>query len=243
MTAQDPPQSKPFRLAPPTIRLQSNTLEAMKWIGLVAMTIDHVNKHLLSGSVPWMFAVGRIALPLFCVALAANLARPEAIASGALRRTATRLAVFGAIASGPFLALGGLGWGWWPLNILLTLCLCALCAWLFVCEVPGSSAASVALALFGGAFVEFWWPAIGCFLFAWAYFKHPTHRGAVGWFLAMLALYVINKNFWAFAAIPVIALTAMAPLKIPRLRGLFYWYYPAHLAAIWLAQRVTSGPG
>ena len=119
----------------PVLTLSSGTLEALKWLALILMTFDHVNKHLLHASVPELFAAGRLAMPLFGLVLGYNLARPDALADGAFKRTAVRLAVFGSIASVPFIALGGLGWGWWPFNVMATLLVATLCAWLV--EVGG----------------------------------------------------------------------------------------------------------
>ena len=73
--------------------------------------------------------------------------------SGSYSRTARRLAIFGTIATIPFIALGGLGWGWWPFNIMATLLVATLCAWLI--EVGGPARLVVAAAVFivGGALV------------------------------------------------------------------------------------------
>ena len=79
----------------PRLELSSGALEALKWLALLLMTLDHVNKHLLHASVPELFAAGRLALPLFGFVLGYNLARPGALASGGYSRTARRLAVFG----------------------------------------------------------------------------------------------------------------------------------------------------
>ena len=95
----------------PRLELSSGALEALKWLALLLMTLDHVNKHLLHASVPELFAAGRLALPLFGFVLGYNLARPGALVGGVYSRTARRLALFGSIASVPFIALGGLGWG------------------------------------------------------------------------------------------------------------------------------------
>ena len=45
----------------PLLVLSSGTLEALKWLALLLMTLDHVNKHLLHASVPELFAAGRLA--------------------------------------------------------------------------------------------------------------------------------------------------------------------------------------
>ena len=141
--------------AAPVLTLSSGTLEALKWLALLLMTFDHVNKHLLHASVPELFAAGRLAMPLFGFVLGYNLARPDALAVGAFKRTAARLAVFGSIASVPFIALGGLGWGWWPFNVMATLLVATLCAWLM--EVGGwvrialACAAAAGVPMFAGS--------------------------------------------------------------------------------------------
>ena len=65
----------------PALMLSSGTLEALKWLALLLMTLDHVNKHLLHASVPELFAAGRLTLPLFGFVLGYNLARPGVLAS------------------------------------------------------------------------------------------------------------------------------------------------------------------
>jgi hypothetical protein len=178
----------------PTLTLSSGTLEALKWLSLLLMTLDHVNKHLLHASVPPLFAMGRLALPLFGFVLGYNLARPGALAGGVYRRTARRLAIFGSIATLPFIALGGLGWGWWPFNIMATLLVATLCAWLI--EVGGAARLAAASALFiiGGAHVEFWWPGVAVCLLAWAYCRRPSWATLALWVAALASLYVINGN-------------------------------------------------
>ena len=153
----------------PRLELSSGSLEALKWLALLLMTLDHVNKHLLHASVPELFAAGRLALPLFGFVLGYNLARPGALASGSYSRTARRLAIFGTIATMPFIALGGLGWGWWPFNIMATLLVATLCAWLIEVGGPARLVAAAAVFIVGGALVEFWWPGLAVCLMAWAY--------------------------------------------------------------------------
>ena len=58
------PVRAPVSTAPRMV-LSSGSLEALKWLSLLLMTLDHVNKHLLHASVPELFAAGRLALPLF----------------------------------------------------------------------------------------------------------------------------------------------------------------------------------
>src|SRR5262245_62087120 len=61
--------------------------ELLKWLGVVAMVIDHANSYLLDGAYPWMYQVGRLALPLFAFSLGCGLgSRPVAARVGVMRR-------------------------------------------------------------------------------------------------------------------------------------------------------------
>ena len=82
------------------------TLEALKWMALILMTVDHVNKYLLHDSMPALFQAGRISMPLFVFVLAYNAARPDFFTSGAATRTCLRLTGYGLAACVPYMALG-----------------------------------------------------------------------------------------------------------------------------------------
>ena len=217
----------------PALVLSSGTLEALKWLALLLMTLDHVNKHLLHASVPELFAAGRLALPLFGFVLGYNLARPGALASGGYSRTARRLAFFGSIATIPFIALGGLGWGWWPFNIMATLLVATLCAWLIEVGGPARLASAGVVFIVGGALVEFWWPGLAACLLAWSYCRRPSWLTLALWAGGLASLYVINRNLWALAALALIFSVGQIEMNLPRGRLGFYVYYPAHLALLW----------
>src|SRR4051812_39387578 len=68
-------------------------LQALKWIALGSMFVDHFGRHLLGwGQHTWVFGVGRVAFPLFALVLACNLARTGDRAARAAR-TGWRLAI------------------------------------------------------------------------------------------------------------------------------------------------------
>jgi hypothetical protein len=100
----------------PRLVIPNGSVEALKWLALVLMTGDHVNKYLLNGTVPALFDAGRLAMPIFAFVLAYNLARPGNLERGVYRRTITRLGLFGVVSTPICIALGGLLYGWWPLN-------------------------------------------------------------------------------------------------------------------------------
>lgn len=144
----------------PRLVVADGSVEALKWLALLLMTGDHVNKYLFNGTVPLLFNAGRLALPIFCFVLAYNLARPDTLQRGVYRRTLKRLALFGLAATPAFLALGGLWAGWWPLNVMFTLL--AATAVLFLIDQGGRPrlVAAAAVFLVAGSSVEYWWPAL-----------------------------------------------------------------------------------
>ncbi|WP_367615760.1 TraX family protein [Pseudomonas oryzicola] len=221
----------------PRLQLADGALEALKWLALLLMTGDHVNKYLFNETLPYLFEAGRLAMPLFVMVLACNLARPGVGANGAYRRTAMRLCLFGVLATPPFIALGGLLYGAYPLNILFTLLVITLVT--AACERAAAGQAhywAVALCVFvvGGALVEFWWPAVLLGLSVGWYVRRPNAMAGVGVVVSLAALSPINGNAWAFAALPLLLGAGWLQPKLPRWRWLFYGYYPLHLLALWL---------
>ena len=231
-------QPAPAPSALPQWSLSDGAIETLKWLGLILMTLDHVNKYLLHAPVPALFYAGRTVLPIFAVVLAYNLARPGTLARGVYPRVMMRLAVAGALATLPFLALGGLGWGWWPLNIMFMLLAATGVMYLVERDTLASRLLAVGLFILGGALVEFWWPALAIAVGAWSYFRGPNWTALLFALAGLVSLYVINKNLWALAALPLLVLASRVDLPVPRMRWVFYAFYPLHLAAIWLARSI-----
>lgn len=220
--------------APQAFHVSDGTIEALKWLALALMTLDHINKYFFGEKLPGAFELGRIAMPLFAFVLAYNLARPGALASGIYLRTMKRLALFGVAATPFFIGLGGLAFGWWPLNIMFMLLVAA--ATLYLAEKGGRARiwAAAGVFLVGGAFVEFWWFALAFVVCAWWYCKTASKAALVAWVLAAASLYVVNRNLWALAAMPLILAAPLVDVRMPRFRHVFYAYYPAHLAVLLL---------
>lgn len=224
----------------PKFELNNGTVEGLKWLALLLMTGDHVNKYLFNGSLPVFFEAGRLAMPIFVSLLAYNLARPNAFKNKVYKRTAMRLAIFGLIATVPFIALGHVINGWWPLNILFTLLAITVIAYLIE---RNYIITAVSLFLFSGALVEFCWPALGLGLAIWSYTKEPTLKSATIALLSCLSLIYINGNIWAIAVFPILFMASQIDFRIPRLRWIFYVYYPAHLTALWIIRIPMSNAG
>ncbi|MFH0784666.1 MAG: TraX family protein [Pseudomonadota bacterium] len=231
-------KSKQDLIVLPLLVLSDGTVEALKWLGLILMTGDHVNKYLFNSTLPVLFETGRLALPLFVFVLAYNLARPDALEFGIYRRTMIRLVVFGGFAAPAFIALGSLRFGGvWPLNIMFTLLAFTATA----CLVEKGRIFTAGLVfLAGGGLGEFLWPAVAFGLAIWSYRKRPSWIAAAIALIACATLWFINHNVWALAALPVILMATRFDLRVPRLRLLFYGYYPLHLALLLLI-RIPMG--
>lgn len=214
--------------------IASGTLEAMKWIALALMTLDHVNKYLLDYRMPVLFALGRIAMPLFVFVLAYNLARPGALMGGVFRRTAMRLALYGGLACVPFIALGKVYAGWWPLNIMFTLLLATFVIGLLGRGDRLRTTVAIIVGIVGGGLVEYWWFAIGLAIACWGYCRRPSRVRFGAMVSCIGALWIINQNPWAFAVLPLIMVAPCIELRMSRLPLFFYTYYPAHLGVLYV---------
>lgn len=234
----------------PRLAIPNGSVEGLKWLALVLMTGDHVNKYLLNGTMPALFDAGRLAMPIFAFVLAYNLARPGSLERGAYSRTMIRLVIFGALATPAFIALGGLVYGWWPLNVMFTLLIAAavlslldkgqrrhlIAARAVFATGAVSLLGAAAVFMLGGSVVEYWWPALSISLAVWWYSKKPSVSAVLLLLAGLAGLCFINGNLWAFASLPLIAIAALLDLRVPRLRWAFYAYYPLHLAVIYLVR-------
>jgi hypothetical protein len=226
--------------------IPDGTLEALKWLGLASMTVDHVNKYLLHDSVSAFFAMGRLALPIFAFVLSYKLARPSTLANAraVFPRVLKRLVAGALLASPPFMALGGLAGGWWPLNILAAFAVAVAAMYAVHCGGAWGRAMATGLVTIGGGLVEYWWPGIAMCLAAWYYCRRPSQPALALWVLAILALNLdgwafgalppLNASMWAMTAFPLMFGAARVNIRMLRLKWVFYAYYPMHLAILWL---------
>src|SRR2546423_3615832 len=138
-------EMRPTDRAP--LSIADGTLEALKWLALALMVLDHVNSFLFTRTLPGAFQAGRSVFPLFAFVLAGNLARPGALQRGVHVRVMRRLALFALLATPAHWALVG---HWWPLNILVTLLAGTATVYgLERADAPGVAIAGIAFAAGG----------------------------------------------------------------------------------------------
>lgn len=238
------------------LRITNDRLTLLKLLAVASMVIDHYNKFANPDYSQIMFSVGRLALPIFVFVLAFNLSRIEA---AKMPKIAVRLVLFGLLATPAYNSMGGtiLG-GWWPLNVLFLLA--GLVGVVYLLTVPVSRpwllyvcrVLALLIFLLAGALAEFFWVGLGLGLVAWRLFvlfsrgenMRDKGRGEIA-FLSLATvvltalLCLINGNVWALAAIPFVLVVLWLPVgKLPRFKWFFYWFYPAHLCALWLIDKV-----
>jgi TraX protein len=221
--------------------LRDGTLEGLKWLGLALMTIDHINRFLLAGGQSWMHSLGRLTMPIFTAVLAYNLARPGALEKGVYKRTLERLIVFGTIATPTFIAIGGTtADSAWPLNIMFCFAAIVACVWLIDLDRAWATSSMVLVFALSGFLVEYLWFGVGFGIAVWYYSKRPTWTAAVFAVLFCAGLNLVVLSFWSLLALPLLWLAQRIDVRVPRMRLVFYAYYPLHFAAIWGLQQTTT---
>lgn len=218
---------------------EHNSIELLKWLGLFSMLCDHINKYLFNYSIPFLYEIGRLAMPLFGLVLAYNLARFE-FTNATYLRLMKRLLAFAVIATPFFIYLGGVKYNWWPLNILFTLFTSVLVVYL----LDGKRYIhSIIVFIFLGALVEFWWPAIALVVSAFLYFRKGDTSYLILIVLSAIGLCYINGNFYALLAFPIFYYFQYLNIVVTRTKWLFYCIYPLQFIAFILIRIEMSKHG
>lgn len=217
---------------PAPLVIHNGTIEGLKWLALVIMTLDHINKFFYHEALPGVFQLGRIAMPLFAFVLAYNLARPNAFESGLYQRVMKRLAFYGFISLPACVFLMGKAALGFPANIMFMLLVST--ATLFFLQKKDAYSAWYATIIFclGSIFVEYWWFGVMICIASFYYCKKPSMANLFLLLVSLVSVLLVNINLWAIAALPVILFAKKVALPIPRVKNVFYAYYPLHLSVI-----------
>lgn len=215
--------------------MDSNTagrLEALKWTGLGVMLAEHWHRYVVGELPHWLYLCGRLAFPLFVIALAFGLRRQPRDRLGV-----TVLRAFAwALAAQVLLQLVDAPPG--RLNVLFTFTLGLsvvasferLQSQLLRALVLGAAGAISLRCEFGPFGVAFVAAAV-----ALGRAESPPLVAWLAVLASLAALAVPNGNAVALAAIPVAYLLWWSRLRVPRLRGVFHWAYalqfPVYAAA------------
>lgn len=205
------------------VALSSGAREALKWLALVLMTGDHVNKVMYAGSLPLLGELSRVVFPIFAVVFALNLRMDEGtcVAVRAVKRT-----LIAACICQPFhaVAFDSL----YRLNILFTLSAGIGIALMWR---DGARVYAVALFLIVGLFVDYMWAGLAVVVAA-AWAARGGRFGLPLLALAIGALAVPNGNWFALGAIPILAAATYWTTSVPRWRWTFLAYYFGHLVLL-----------
>jgi hypothetical protein len=230
MSANSPTTVEGADASTTPLQITDGTLEAMKWLALALMVLDHINKWLFDAKLPGVFAFGRLVAPTFAFVLAYNLARPGALEAGMYLRVTKRLAVFALLATPPYMALNG---KWWPLNIMWLLLMGVVMLYGLQRGTATWLATAGAVFVFGGLVAEYFYAGLAMILAAWWYCRSPTLLRGFLWMVSVALISMINGNAWALLAALALPLAAHLRLPVSRIRWAFYAAYPLHLSLLW----------
>ena len=224
-----------------TLTLTSAQQEALKWLAIISMSVDHINQVTFMGNLSMLSYLGRLAFPLFAFLIAFNIARRDV----AVKRYVWPLLIFG-VTSQPIFA-----WAFdrTYFNIFFTLLLGVL--YLSVMQrlrkrmphVPSAALHVVAVILFAlpSAYVSY--PLFGAFLIPLlvAFLRAPSFIAvALLSFYLMLTNMLTPMSIYALLIVPAILIVSRIPFELPRSsKWLFYSFYPLHLVALRLLQNIV----
>lgn len=232
-TKDETPKAPLHALIP---KLTSGQQEALKWLAITTMVIDHINGLLFHYGEPALLWIGRLAFPLFAFLIAYNLI----VRSVKPTRYLYPL-IFFAICTQPITYLV---WNVWRGNIFMTLALGVLFVGL---QRMAAKRMPVWLSyLFIAVFITFpaWhvdYGVYGVFLIPVIVFflEHPRPLLLVG-----TSFYLLSVNTFApYSVVPLLLIPiiyALTRLEIPLRRTnpwFFYLFYPVHLLVLEVIQR------
>jgi len=231
-----------------SLHTRDTNLDLIKWLAMLTMLLDHL-RYVWPDE--WLFIVGRLAFPLFCLGIAANVARsqPGDLYTDDNVRYLGWMAAFTLISELPYRLLSS---GSSTINVMPTLMLGLLIAWGvhhrgrdgFVLALVGVSVAvliqeRLMYGVFGALLpaalllaiqrpgLVWLLPAALCVL------ANSRNRWLAEWELQPYTLLIVLTAFVA----PLLGLWLLRRprhFRIWPVKRWGYWFYPGHLAALHL---------
>ena len=209
----------------------NGVLEALKWLALLAMVIDHVGVVVFQqGKLSPAYQVGRLAYPLFAMVLACRLAQ-QAAAQPISLAPARRLLVWALVSALPFgLAAGRV----WPPDIFFTLALGAALCWLADADYRWPARLALHLAAAVASFAgDYFAPGVYLVPAMYRLQRRPSLGALSALLLCAAGLSLVNFAPITLLAFALLPLAHCLRLRMPRLPGIaFYAFYPLHLCAL-----------
>lgn len=232
-------------------RMSPFSMDVLKCVALIAMLIDHMNDILLSPSSLLLYAVGRMAMPLFALIFAFNMAKQP----GRAQELAKRQWKW-AIITQPFFAFAFYGHQpWYALNILFVFAVCSqLVAWVYPRTQDCWIKSILLIAIFAWPLSLASYGLVGIvFVLISVLMLASLTPGKVVLFLWVLSLISLNAPSLMTASIIEVVVFAIIPtLYLPLFtltladsakaagkrflpRQTFYWLYCGHLLVLGIA--------
>jgi len=232
-----------------SLHTRDTNLDLIKWLAMLTMLLDHLRY--VWPDTEWLFIVGRLAFPLFCLGIAANVARSR---TGELYtddnvRYLGWMAAFAVISELPYRLLSSDSS---TLNVMPSLLLGLLIAWGahhrgrdgLILTLAGVTVAvlmqeRLMYGVFGALLPAALLLAIMRPGFAWllpaalCVLANSRNRWLAEWELQTFTLLIVTTAFVA----PLLGLWLLrrpGHFRIRPVKRWGYWFYPGHLAALHL---------
>jgi TraX protein len=230
---------KEIKLPEIYINLNIKNLELLKYIAFVCMILDHINTFLYQGKIPYFYEIGRLAMPLFCFTFAYGLGcrRKHEIKTSTKKsemNLVLKTLLNGVLSFYFFYCLNKPNIYWYPLNIMFLFSTVAFLIHyienkpfdlnrFFLCSI---------IFFICGAVVDYFWIGL-LFCLAVYYYAKTNHIYTLGLLIvSFLLLCWLNNNLFALLALILIWINSLKKIQIPRIKNLFYFLYPTHLAVL-----------
>lgn len=237
-------------------RTRSAALDLVKWLAIAAMLLDHLR--FVWPQLSGLFVPGRLAFPLFCLAIAANIRRTRRgeVFSPANYRYATTLLAFALVSEIPHRLLIGADSA--TVNVLPTLLLGLLIAWGVHHRSAGSIVLAV-LALVASIVLERWIMYVVCGVLLPAALLMAISRPGPTWALPAALFLLANVSMdmlaaaaaWELYPLILVGTLSGAPwiglwllekevmFPVPPVGRWGYWFYPIHMLVLAAAKAVA----